>query len=920
MTFFRKLGWLLRRRSKEEDLRDEIAFHLEEEADERTAAGSPNEEARLAARRDLGNVTLVQENTRAAWSWIWLEQLFQDLRYAVRTMLQNKAFTMLAALSLALGIGANVAIFSFMDTLLLRSLPVADSESLAVINWHAKGEHSSRDFVMHGMSGSTWDDPKLGETAGIFPYPAFEMLQKRQTVFSTMFAFIHWTYQKLNFAAKGRADLVTAEYVSGDYFRGLEILPAAGRLLDPSDDKIGGPAVVVISNALGERRFGGASEAVGQSVLINNVPFVIAGVAPPEFFGVSPGIKPDIYIPLHANLLIDAANPFGTRADSYLEQNTYWIEMMGRLRPGVTFQQAQAQLAPLFAQWVATTAHTDKERASLPELILAEGASGLSDLRRKYSQPLFILMAMVGLILAIACANVANLLLARASARRREIALRLSAGAGRFRVVRQLLTESVLLALIGGAAGVVFAIWGVRVLTVLLSKGNVDLQLHAELNWHVLGVAVALSILTGVIFGLAPALQSTRLDLISAIKETPNGESRGQRRMPRIGLSHALIVVQIAFSLIMLVGAGLFVRTLTNLHSIDLGFNRENVLLFELDARKAGLKEAEIAPFYASLRERFANVPGVRAASLSESPIVEAGHGTTINVPGKQPDRATRFLTVGPEFFSTMQIPILAGRENDKRDHAGTPAVALINEVFAKRNFGDENPLGRHLSVARGVYARDVVIVGLSKNVPYGGLKHKTPPVVYLPFDQGYPPPREMTYALRTSGDPLAFAGTVREIVRQADSRVPVMSLQTQTAEIDSTISQEIMFAQLCSAFAILALVIACVGLYGTLSYNVARRTGEIGIRMALGARRGRVVWMVMREILVIATVALLISIPVALSASKFVESFLYGMKPNDPRALTGAIAVLLIASIIAAYVPSRRASRIDPMVALRHE
>lgn len=919
MTLLRKLGWLLRRRIKEEDLRDEIAFHLEEEAGDRQALGVLAEQARHDARRELGNLTLTRENTRASWSWIWLEQLFQDLGYASRSMQHNKAFTMLAALSLALGIGANVAIFSFMDALLLRTLPVANPQSLAVVNWHAKGVHSHNNFVMHGMSGSTWDDPKLGETAGIFPYPAFELLENQQAVFSALFAYVH-AAAKLNFAAKGQSAQVTTEYVSGDYFRGLEIVPAAGRLIDRPDDKIGGPAVAVVSYALSQQRFGGAIEAVGQPVLINNVSFMIVGVAPPEFFGVSPGSKPDIYLPLHADLLVDAADPFGKRAEDYLDSNSYWIEMMGRLRPEVTRPQAEAQLAPLFHQWVATTATSHEERASLPDLTLSEGSGGLDFLRREYSKPLFVLMTMVGLILAIACANVANLLLARASARRREIALRLGLGAGRFRVVRQLLTESVLLALLGGAAGILFAIWSVRFLTVLLSNASEGLQFSAELNWHVFGVAVALSLLTGMLFGLVPALQSTGIDIISAIKELRTGDSRPRGSLRRFSLSHALVIAQIAFSLLMLVAAGLFVRTLTNLRSIDLGFNRENVLLFQLDARQAGLNEAEIAPFYANLRERFSAIPGVRAASLSQSPIVEAGHGTDIHIPGKQRDADNRFLTVGPRFFSTMQIPILAGREIDTRDHAGTRAVALINQVFAKRNFENENPLGRHLSVARGKYARDVVIIGVAKDVPYGGLKHEPTPVVYLPFDQGYPPPREMTFALRTAGNPLAHASSVREIVRQTDSRVPVTSLQTQTAEIDSTINQEIAFAQLCSAFAMLALVIAGVGLYGTVSYNVARRTSELGIRMALGARRVRVIWLVMREVLVLAAVGLTLSIPIAFSSSKFVASLLYKMKPNDPRALGGGIAVLLLASMIAAYVPARKASRIDPMIALRHE
>jgi macrolide transport system ATP-binding/permease protein len=914
-SFFRKFKWLAQRRTKESDLQEELQFHLAEEAEQRRDSGISSEDAAWAARRDLGNVSLLKENTRSAWGWTMLEQFAQDLRYALRTIASSKSFSLLAILSLALGIGANTAIFSFMDSILMRALPVADPESLVVVSWHAKGA-KRREFVMHSMSGNTWSDPKLGATGGIFPYPAYELLQKNQSVFSTLFAY--FSGRKLNLAAKGQADLANGEYVSGDYFQGLAVLPVAGRMIDAGDDRVGAPSVAVINYALSQRRFGGPIEAIGQPILVDNVPFTVVGVTPPEFFGVNPAQAPDVYLPIHTNLLIEATNPFGTRAERYLDGNNYWVEMMGRLRPGVSITQAQAALAPMFQQWVATTAHNDKERRVLPALILQEGAGGLDYLRREYSKPLLVLMTMVGLILAIACANVANLLLARAAARRREIALRLSVGAGRFRVVRQLLTESVLLASLGGILGVLFAIWGIRFLTLLLANGESSFTLHAELNWHVLGAAVALSILTGVIFGLAPAIQATRVDVMTAMKEMRAGEGR-RHSFRHPSLSHLLVIAQIAFSLLMLVGAGLFVRTMTNLQSIDVGFNRESMLLFELDARKAGHHDPEISQFYGDLRTRFSSIPGVRNATLSNSPIVEAGHGTCIMLPGKEEDPATKYLSVGAGFFAAMQIPILAGRDLDDRDHAGSPSVALINEVFAKVNFGAENPLGKHLTVGCP-NARDVVIVGLSRNTRYGGLKRDIPPVVYLPFDQGFPPPREMTYELRTAGDPLKYAGSVREIVRQADSRIPVTAIQSQVAEINGTINQEIVFAQLCSGFAILALIIACVGLYGTVSYSVARRTGEIGIRMALGARRGNVVWMVLRNVILLAIIGLAISIPTAFGTTKFVASFLYGLKANDPWSLSVATAILLIAVIIAGYMPARRASRIDPMIALRHD
>jgi len=744
-------------------------------------------------------------------------------------------------------------------------------------------------------------------------------------VFSIVFAhFQYWQARRLNVAIRGQAEIANGWSVSGDYFRGLGVAPAAGRLILPDDDIPGNSAVVVASYGFSQRHFGQAANAVGQPVVIDNVPLTMVGVAPTEFFGVDPAGSPDLYFPMHANELLGAGHQFGFQPNSYLDRNYYWTQIMGRLRPGATLAQAQAQLAPVFRQWVASTAANDRERANLPELVVKEGATGLDSLRRKYSKPLYVLLAMVGLILGLACANVANLLLARAAARRREIALRLSIGASRARVVRQLLTESVLLASIGGILGVLLAIWGIRFLTLLLASGRANFTLHAELNRHVLGVAAALSLVTGVLFGLVPAFQATRVDVMPALKESRDG-SVGVRRFFRpASLSHVLVAGQIAISLLMLFAAGLFVRTLSNLESIDLGFNRENLLLFQLDARKAGHKDPEISSFYGDLRKRVRAIAGVREASLSEDSLIQAGTGLRLAVSGAPPNPENRILSVGPEFFRTMQIPILAGRDLEERDSAGSPAVAVVNEAFVKANFGGRNPLGQHLIMSKtrkaNDLARDMEIVGVCRNASYGSLTGAIPPVAYLPYDQGYPEPDQMVYTLRTAGDPLRYINAVREIVRQADARVPVSEIRTQAAEIQQAVSQEIMFARLCSGFAMLALAIACVGLYGTISYSVARRTGEIGIRMALGAQRVGVVWMVLREVLGLAAVGLTIGASTALATSKFVESFLYGIRHNDPRALTVAVVTLVGAALLAGYVPALKASRIDPMTAIRHE
>jgi macrolide transport system ATP-binding/permease protein len=906
----RRLRYWIESAKRSEALREEMELHLAEKAAELQADGMTAERARAEARRRFGNVGLKHEESREIWMTRFWSELGQDVRYGCRTMTANKAFSALAVLLLALGIGANTAIYSFMESILLRSLPVADPESLVVLNWYSRPpQEGSKEWVhvIHGVQGILWPGDKGAMVSGMFPYGAFETLREENPVFSTLFGYFNG--RNRNLAVRGQATSASAEYITGEYFRGLEVSPAAGRLIDSEDDRPGAAPVAVISFATSQNHFGGPPNAIGQSVLVDNIPFTVIGVAPPEFFGVDPAVAPDLYLPLHTNALVDGAGA----ARMYGDGNFYWIEMMGRLRPGVSMAQAQAALAPRFHQWVATTATTDGERAKLPALMLNPGAEGLGSLRRKYSKPLYVLLMMVGLILAITCANIANLLLARAAARRREMAVRLSLGAGRFRIVRQLLTESVMLASLGGAFGVLFAIWGVRSLTFLLSNGQENFTLHAELNWNVLGVTVALSVVCGLLFGLAPAIQSTRPDVLPALK---NGRGGGPRRRAQ----HVLVVAQIAISFLILVAAGLFVRTLNKLHSVQLGYARENILLFSLNARQTGHRDPEIASFYTDLRHRFESIPGVSSATLSQSSIINADRAGktyrgTIKI-GAVTIQGASVLVAGPRFLTTMQIPLLAGREIDDRDQPGSTAVAVISERLARTYFGSENPVGRRITLLDE--KRDLEIVGVSANLRYGALKEESPMTVFVAVSQVSPD--GMTYALRTAGDPLRYVQSVHEIVREADSRIPVTNVVTQAAEIDRTISQEVTFAKLCTGFAVLALLIACVGLYGTVSYNVARQVGEIGIRMALGAQRGAVVWMVLRRVLLLAALGLAISVPAALSASQLVKSFLFETQPNDPGTLVLAGAVLLSAAILAGYAPARRASRIDPLAALRHE
>jgi predicted permease len=529
-------------------------------------------------------------------------------------------------------------------------------------------------------------------------------------------------------------------------------------------------------------------------------------------------------------------------------------------------------------------------------------------------------------MLAIACTNTATLLLARAAARTREMAVRLSLGAGRWRVVRQLLTESILLATLSGALGVVIAVAGMRVLTHLLVNGQEGFALHAELNWHVLAVTLALSFLCGVLFGLAPALQATRPALMPSLRDRAIGQPRARLLsvVPRLISRQALVVAQIAISLLLLVMAALFVQTLSKLQSLSLGFNRENVLLFDVNAPQAGVPEARVAGFYADLRRRLSELPGVRGATLAHASLIRTGRAHPITVEGK-PATGTRVLWTGPRFFRTMQIPIERGREIEENDRGGTRPVAVVSERFARTNFGDADPIGRHIEVGGSLRVNgvplDLEIVGVAANAQYGGLKRANPPVVYVSHEQ-VPAPElgQVTYALRTEGEPLAYANAVRRLLHQADARVPVTELRTQVGEIDRTINQEIVFARLCTAFAILALTIACVGLYATMAYAVARRTSEIGLRMALGAGRQAVTWMVLREVCAVAAAGLAIAVPTALASSHLIESFLFATSPNDPQALALASAILVAAALVAGYGPARRAARVDPIVALRHE
>jgi predicted permease len=907
----RRLRVLLHPAAYERDLEDELAHHLAMLGGDRT----PKD-----ARKQLGNLTFIKEESRSMWGFAFIEQTAQDLRYALRAMMASPLFTATAALSLALGIGANSAIYSFMDAILMRSLPVAHPEQLAIVQWHSP----RRPGVVRAINGSTHRFGKGGIQSPNFPYAAYELLQNDSKAFSTLFAY---TYaQNFNVIARGEAESIPGNFVSGNYFAGLGVPPAAGRLFGPEDDRSGAPATVTLAYSYWQGRFNGDPLAIGKSILINNLPFTIVGVSARGFFGVDPQNNPDLFLPIHALPSLSATpgaspNSAAEERARFFDSHFYWTEMMGRLRPGVTFDRAQTILRGQFSAYAASTVASPKDADVLPQLELEEGRAGLDWLRRRYSKPLYILMTMVGLILAIACANLANLLLARGAARRREIAVRLSLGAGGSRIVRQMLTESVLLSLIGGAFGVFVALAGIRFITWLQSNGRPEFTLRAEVNWPVLGFTFALALLAGILFGLAPALQATKVDFTPALKESRLQGSVGAVRGFRLRLGHALIVAQIAVSLLLVVAAGLFVRTLSNLHSIDVGFNRESILLVSINGRQAGYRAAALARFYTGLLERFRQIPGVRAATASNFPLVaQYVNDANVIIPGRTPQRAepsTDVLHVDPAFLSTMQIPMLAGRDLEEADLA-SPQVAVVNQSFASIFFGGESPVGRQFSFSNSGPIFE--IVGLAKTAHYNSLQEKAQPVVYIPYTQNLAGLGGLFFELRTAGDPYRAVAEVRRTVHDASRAVSINEVTTQAERIEQTIAQERTFADLGTCFAVLALAIACVGLYGAMAYTVARRTGELGLRMALGAQRSKIIWMVLREVLALMATGLLIGFVTARMTTQFVASFLYGMKANDPLATAVAVGILLASALAAGYAPAWRASRIDPAAALRNE
>ena len=865
-----------------------------------------------------------------------MRTLLQDLKYGSRMLAKSPGFTAVAVLSLALGIGANTAIFSLLDAVMLKLLPVQNPQQLILLNWASKAWPEG---MMNDLEGNSREDKSGRMTSTSFSYAAYEQISDRSQVFSSVLAMAGNDSQ-LNVGYKGEPGRAEGELISGTFFSTLGVQPFVGRDLTLADDRTGASPACVISYGYWERRFGRDPAIVGQTITVNSIPFTVAGVGPPEFYGVQPGRAVDVWLPLHSQPQVEprwtpeAPQPGPQMAlpaaqSLFQARDTWWVLIIGRLKPGVSEPSVYAELDAIFQQGMSADVKPTTKPEAIPHLELEPGSKGLDQLRGQFSKPLFILMTVVGLVLLIACANVANLLLARATARQKEIALRLAIGARRGRVIRQLLTESALLAGLGGILGLILAFWTTDLLVAFMSSGRDPVSLSVTPDPRVLGFTAAVSLLTGILFGLAPALRSTRLELTPALKENAglSGVAHGRRNL-RLGLGKALIVGQIALSLLLLVGAGLFVRTLTNLESVNAGFNQRNLLLFGIDPTQDGYKGQRLADFYQELTRRVEALPGVRSVTMSMHSLIQGGvsiNGAFIQgyVPkaGRNSGEIDAYVNqVGPKFFETMGIPLVIGRGIGEGDTEAAPKVAVVNQKFAREFLGSGNPVGRRLGFGDQKSSGDLEIVGVVGDAKYADLRGDVPPTVYLPCLQDLHWLGATHFEVRTAGDPTQIAPAVGRVVQGLDRNLALYDVRSQVEQIDRSLFQERLFARLTSFFGLLAALLACIGVYGIMAFAAGKRTREIGIRMALGANRGEILAMVLRETVVLLAIGIVVGIVMSLEASRLISTLLFGLKPTDPLTIAAAALLMVLAAAVAGYVPARRASRVDPMVALRYE
>ena len=929
---------LFRNSRDELELVREVDAHLALLADNFERRGMSPNEARLAAKRAYGGVEQAKQAHRDERSLLWIEHALQDLHYALRLLRRSPGFAAVVIITLALGIGANTAIFTEIDAVLLRSLPAADPQHLVIFEWKAqhKGKIESR---------SSYGDCRQDCS---FSVPFFEALRSDARTLAEIAAFAGPI--EVNFSGNGPANMTRGLFVTGDYFRTVGQNAFLGRTLGPADDSQSASPAIVLDYGYWQRAFGGDASVVGRVVRLNNVDATVVGIASPSFKSLTPGKHQDFFMPL--SLARRVQSEWWDNDNRLADPGTWWVLIAGRLKPGVSMAQTQAELTTLFR---AETMHGAKpifKEEDAPKILALPAQEALDGESSQIAPMLTLIMIAVGLILLVACANVAGLILARSTRRQKEIALRQALGAGRSRIARQLLAESMLLSLAGGCLGVLFALWGVEAITKFVSNGaNEPFAYTLAPDWRVLSFTAALTLATGLLCGLAPALRGLRGDLTPSLRENASSSSgAAPQGGKRLRLGDALVVAQVALSIVVLVGAGLLVRTLQKLQSIDPGFDTQNILLFGINPNLAGYSDQGTSQLYRQLQERFEALPGVVSASYSESALLSRSWSSTdIHLDGAAPKSnvETQVLAVGSDFFAMMRIPMMTGRSFTAQDFAVAdkvremraaaraaktggplpptsevvlPVPVVVNHAFVAKYFPNQLPLGKHIGNSQGDEPAKTPqpgyrIIGVVGDTRYDKPQSEPQPTMFEPLVSN-----SAHFELRTAGDPTALVKQVRGAVAAADINLPLFDVRTQTQQIEQTLFKERLMSRLSSFFAILALVLACIGLYGLLSYEVARRTRELGIRMALGAQRTTLMRLVVRQGLLLALVGAIIGIGASMAATRLMANMLYGVRPNDPVTFAAVSMLMLLVAFAACAIPARRAMRVDPMVALREE
>ena len=898
------------RRRLEAEMDAELQLHLEQLSDDLVRAGhSPAEAARLA-RIALGPALVHKEGMRASLGLRWLDELRADIRYGIRILAKSPAFTVIAASSLALAIGANTTIFAIGKQLLYDRLNVPHAEQLRLLRWNGDGHEA-----VPRMWGDFDSSPGV-TTSSVFSYPVYEQLRDHNDKLQDLIAFKE---EGMNATINGNAQRVNADLVSGNFFAALGVRPELGRAIQSSDDVAPGTgAVAVISDSLWQKQFGRSPSVLGQTVTLNQVVLTIVGVSPRGFTGAkNVQASPDFFVPISMQPVID---PKG-KASLLPDRTMWWVNIVGRIKPGVKDSEAQAVLGAQFDAAVRATTVLRKGD-TIPRLALVDGSRGLNFADRMFRKPLFILSGFTAFVILLACANIANLLLARGAQRQREMSVRLAMGAGRARILRQLLTESLMLAALGGAGGLLLGYFGSSALPRLLTNAwerNDAVPAGTAFDWGVFAFTLVVTLLTGIVFGLAPAWMAARSEVSSTLKETAQSASR--RRKGLTGKS--IVAFQIALSTLLVVGAGLFLRTILKLNAVDVGFDADHLVLFEISPparRYPGPKDVRL---HQQLEERIASLPGVEHVAPGSIPYISQNMTNADFFPeGEPPDPMRKHAedenTVGIDFFPTLGIPIVAGRAFGPQDTATSPKVGIINQSLARKRFPNTNPIGKRFK-ADSETSDWIQIVGICADTRYADLRGEPPAQFFLPYIQ-QPNVGTLTYQVRTPMQPSALFPALRGVVQSVDRDLPIIDFRTQREQINATMQMERAFAALTAGFGVLALALACVGIYGIMAYSVAQRTNEIGIRLALGAQPGQVRSMILRESTGLTALGIAAGVAAALGLTHLVKSMLFGVTPNDPATLAAGIALLLAVAIAATWFPARRAASVQPMQALRHE